>query len=169
MAAMWVAKTYYFYYRMFVIFSWNAKYYYLLMSFIVFFIKLMSSFTFFLFPYFFPISSYSISIYYAMSFYFLPLSLFFWTIFYDFLTDVDLTGFLGSYFLAYYYFLLFTPELLSEPGILGGALFAGITGFWAWGWLVGADIFGFYYFLIFLAEFIFWMCYFEKLGFFYSL
>lgn len=95
-----------------------------------------------------------------------------------FLTEVDLLGFftyylLGYYFFGYYilgdyflgtYFFKFTPELLSE--LFGGALFGGIEGWLGFWFCVGGATFGFYYFFIFFAEFIFWICYFVNYGFF---
>lgn len=127
---------------MFVTFSWKAKYYSLLRSFIVFFIKLTSSFTFFFFSDFFPVNYSSIYSYSAISLSFLELSVLFWLeaaeVFKVFLTDVERTGFsfFGSSFFGYYflggvsffYFFIFTPELLSELTPFGGILLVGIVG-----------------------------------------
>lgn len=128
-----------------VTFYWKAKYYYLFRSFIVFFIKLTSSFTFFFLSSFLPVNYSSISNSSAISL-FRELSLLFWfeaEVFNVFFTDVDRTGFyffiyyfFGSYFLGDdtlgCYFFAFTPELFYAefPAelLLGGALFGGIIG-----------------------------------------
>lgn len=191
MAAIWVAKTYSCSSKMLVTFYWNAKYSSLFRSFMVFFIKLTSSFTFFFFSDFFPVSSSSIYSYSEISFSFRELSALFWLeaeVFKVFFTEVDRTGFsflgssfFGSYFLGgdyFFYFFELTPELLSALlTFLGGILLAGIVGwlgFWFWleflfSLLDGATLTLLYSFLMFLAEFIFWMCYFENSTFFYSL
>lgn len=91
-------------------------------------------------------------------------------IIYPFLTELERVGFLVSYFTIYYFFdsylfwfddkLLFWELLMP----LGGALFEGIGCPIAF-WFEFDDcpgIFLFYSAFIFLAEFIFLICYFEN-------
>lgn len=165
-AAIWVAKTSSCSSRMFVTFSWKAKYSSLFYPlFIVLFIAFTSSLTFFLLSSLKLLSSASISSIISLStevsclvaeVFLLVLLLFFWaeTEPTTFLTEVDLLPFLAGYsvFFWLYSFFILTPELLDA---LGGALFAGMLAFWL---LIFFD----YYFFMFFAEFIFYRCYFEN-------
>lgn len=160
---------------MLVTFSWNAKYSSLFYPlFIVLFIAFTSSFTFFLRSSRRLFSSASIYSMISLSkeaycfvrevFLLLLLLVFgFETEPTTFFTEVDLFPFLvgssaflvgSSAFFGGYSFFRFTPELLEA---LGGALFGGILTFW----LLLLLLFD-YYFLIFLAEFIFYRCSFEN-------